>query len=67
MKFEIVEHIVVLSEKNGWIKELNKVAWGDNKPKYDIRSWTETHESAGKGVTLNEDELEELKKTLAVM
>ena len=40
MKFEIKQHMCVLSErKNGWKKELNRVSWNDADPKWDIREW----------------------------
>ena len=40
------------------------VSWNDRKPKLDIRDWDETHEKMGKGVTLNKNEVMELKKLL---
>ncbi len=62
---EIVEHIGVLSENSrGWKKELNRVSWNDAAPKYDIRDWAPEHEKMGKGITLTEGELNELKKLL---
>ena len=40
VRFEIVEHIAVLTEQpTGWKKELNLVAWNEREPKYDIRDW----------------------------
>lgn len=61
IKFEIVKHIGVLSEgSNGWKKELNLVSWNDRAPKYDIRDWDENHEKMGKGITLSEDEIQNL-------
>lgn len=64
--FEITRHIAVLSQsKKGWLTELNFVAWGDNAPKYDIRSWSPDHQKMGKGVTLTKDELESLGKAIS--
>lgn len=61
IKFEIVKHIGVLSEgNNGWKKELNLVSWNDRAPKYDIRDWDGNHEKMGKGITLSEDEIQNL-------
>ena len=61
IKFEIVKHIGVLSEgNNGWKKELNLGSWNDRAPKYDIRDWDENHEKMGKGITLSEDEIQNL-------
>jgi len=65
LKYEIVEHIGILSESgSGWTKELNLVSWNDRSPKYDLRDWAPDHEKMGKGVTLSEDELTQLKKLL---
>ena len=64
-KYEIVEHMGVLSESNkGWTKELNKVSWNGAEPKYDIRDWAPDHEKMGKGVTLTDDEVKALKELL---
>jgi hypothetical protein len=65
IKFEITKHIGVLSEgAKGWRKELNLVSWNEREPKYDIRDWAPEHEKMGKGVTLNAEEAEALKKLL---
>ena len=38
IKYEVVEHIGVLSESaKGWKKELNRISWNSAAPKYDIR------------------------------
>lgn len=64
-KYEIVEHIGVLSEgSKGWTKELNKISWNGNDPKYDIRDWAPDREKMGKGITLTEDEFDTLKKLI---
>ena len=65
-KYEITKHIGVLSESaKGWTKELNLVSWNDREPKYDIREWAPEHEKMGKGVTLSEVEIAELKRLLS--
>lgn len=65
IKYEITKNIGALSENNkGWIKELNLVSWNDRAPKYDIRDWSPEHDKMGKGITLSQDELVELKKLL---
>ena len=65
IKFEIKEHIGVLSESSkGWKKELNLVSWNDGAPKYDLRDWDPEHEKMGKGITLTEDEIKALKTLL---
>ena len=66
IKYEIIENIGVLSENSkGWTKELNLISWNDAAPKYDIRDWAPEHEKMGKGVTLTEGEVDELKRLLS--
>lgn len=65
IKFEITKHIGVLSEgSKGWRKELNLISWNDREPKYDIRDWAPEHAKMGKGVTLSDAEVAELKRLL---
>lgn len=65
LKFEITKHIGVLSESaRGWTKELNMVSWNEREAKYDIREWSPDHSRMGKGVTLTEEDIENLKKLL---
>jgi hypothetical protein len=53
IKYDIVEHIGVLSESTkGWKKELNKISWNGGAVKYDIREWAPEHEKMGKGISL---------------
>ena len=62
IKFEITQHVGVLSEgSKGWRKELNLISWNGRDPKYDIRDWSPGNEKMGKGVTLSEDEISSLK------
>ena len=65
-KFDIVRHIAVISQAGqaGRIKELNKIIWNGNSPKYDIRSWSQDHTVIGKGITLTAEELRLLKKAI---
>lgn len=64
IKYEVIEKCGVISEgKNGWTTELRYVKWGDNDPKYDIRSWVTNEdgtEKCGKGITLTGEQLEAL-------
>lgn len=65
IKYDIVEELAVLSENaKGWRKEVNLISWNGAKPKYDIREWAPAHEKMGKGTTLTEEEMLELKKML---
>ena len=67
LRVEVVEELATLSESGAWKKQLNIVQWGDNIAKYDIRSWNQDHTKSGKGITLNLQELIELKKALNLM
>ena len=65
LTYEIVKEIGVLSENaRGWRKELNLISWNGRDAKYDSRDWAPEHEKMGKGITLTEDEAQELKKLL---
>ena len=65
IKYDIVEHIGVLSESaKGWKTELNLVSWGEREPKYDLRNWSDNHERIGKGIALSKDEMLKLKELL---
>lgn len=65
VKFEIKEHIGILSESSkGWTKELNLISWNGASPKYDLRDWAPEHEKMGKGITLSSDEVQELYQLL---
>ena len=60
-KFDIVEHLGVISENSkGWTKELNLVSWNGARPKFDLRDWAPDHEKMGKGITLSNEEFEAL-------
>lgn len=46
IKFDVVEHIGVLSESSkGWTKELNLISWNGKEPKYDLRDWAPNKEN----------------------
>ncbi|PZO93478.1 YdbC family protein [Streptococcus halichoeri] len=63
--FSIEEHLLTLSEsEKGWTKELNRVSFNGAEPKWDIRSWSPDHAKMGKGITLTNDEFEQLVKAL---
>ncbi len=65
MEYEIIKKYGVISERTkGWRCELNSVSWNGAEPKYDIRTWSPDHEKMGKGITLTENELFELRKLI---
>ncbi|MBQ7226358.1 MAG: hypothetical protein IJX02_07160 [Clostridia bacterium] len=67
-KYDIVKTFGTVSENdNGWVKEVNLVSWNEREPVYDIRVWQENHEKLGKGITLTEVELKNLKNLLNTM
>lgn len=67
-KYEIVKTFGAVSDNdNGWVKEVNLVKWNDRDPVYDIRVWQEGREKLGKGITLTETELKNLKALLNTM
>ena len=65
IKYEITEHLAVLSTSNrGWSKELNLVSWNDRPAKYDLREWAPDHSRMGKGITLSDEEAKMLREAL---
>ncbi|MBM7616890.1 hypothetical protein JOC36_000423 [Weissella uvarum] len=65
LKFEIMQQFGTLStSKSGWNLELNFVQWGDNQPKFDLRTWSPDHKKMGKGITLTHAELVKLDQAL---
>lgn len=56
-EFIIEKSLLILSEEDGWSKELNLVAWNGGKAKFDIRSWNFAHNRMKRGVTLKKEEL----------
>ena len=66
VRYELVEHIGVLNtKKSGWTREVNIVAWNGHEAKVDIREWDPQHVRMSRGVTLLEEEAEQLAKYLA--
>ncbi len=65
LKFEITKSIGVLSENaKGWTKELNMVSWNEREAKYDLREWNPDHTRMGKGITLTEEDITNLRSIL---
>ncbi|MRH44604.1 hypothetical protein GH741_18315 [Aquibacillus halophilus] len=65
LKYEIIETLGVISESaKGWKKELNLVSWNGREAKYDLRDWAPDHEKMGKGITLSNEEVENLTAIL---
>ena len=63
--FEIKKHLGTISNRTTnagevWNREVNVVSWNGNKPKIDIREWSEDHVRMSKGITLTAEEAEKL-------
>jgi len=58
LKYDILEKFGILStSKSGWELQLNFVQWGQNTPKFDLRTWSPDNAKMGKGLTLTHDEI----------
>jgi len=69
MESKIIKHLGVLSTaKSGWSLEFNIVEWtpdkGDSFQRYDIRHWSADHTKAGKGISMTEEEVAQLKEMM---
>ncbi|MGO3381394.1 MAG: YdbC family protein [Loigolactobacillus coryniformis] len=68
LEFTIEETIGVLSTgKSGWMRELNLVSWNGRPAKFDLRDWSPDHSKMGKGLTLTNEEIEQLRQLLDSM
>ena len=59
LSYSIISYLGRLSDPDhaGWCKELNLVSWNNSQPRYDIRSWSQSHDRMSKGIGLNVQEL----------
>lgn len=70
LKYEILEVYAERILDNGQIFRVAEVSWNDRPAKFDIRKWTpqdDGTERCGKGITLDEDEINFLKDMLNEM
>lgn len=68
IEFDVVKEFGELSENiKGWKREVNLVSWNGRDPKYDIRDWSPDHAKMGKGITLTEEEMKQLRDILDKM
>lgn len=63
LTYEIKSSLGTLSD-GVWAPQLNLISWNHRKPVYDLRKWNCEDGSMGKGLTLTEDELRELRNIL---
>ena len=65
LKFEILNDLGTISESTkGWSKKLTRIIWNEDEQKYDIRAWDSELKKMGKGITLTEKELRQLKELI---
>lgn len=66
IKYEVTEKIGVIGEagSDGYAKEINLVSWNGHPALYDIRAWNEAHDRMKKGITLNKEEIKNLRDVL---
>lgn len=64
--YEIKQKIAVLSKYGDTTKELNLISYRGTPAKYDLRSWIHEGDNVkmGKGITLNNEEMEALRKAI---
>lgn len=66
IRCEVLEEIGVIGQKkDGWTREVNIVSWNNAPAKVDVRDWDPDHNRMSKGITLLEEEAENLVKVLA--
>ena len=66
-EFNNTEEIAIISDKNGYTKELNMISYNGAPPKLDLRNWSvdESGEKRmGKGLTLSTEEAITLRDAL---
>ncbi len=63
--YDVLKSYGKLSQSpSGWTKELRLISWNDREAKYDLRDWAPDGEKMGKGITLSEEELRNLRDLL---
>lgn len=66
IKYEIQEHLGVISQDDKITTELNLVRWNGSEPKFDLRRWKneEDEKIPYKGLSLLPEELAALREIL---
>lgn len=59
LSFKVIKDFGAFGEGK-WQKHLTYIKWGDNEPKFDLRTWNEDMTKMGKGVTLDSSDLFDL-------
>lgn len=64
VSYKIVKPLIILQSSGKFRKELNLVSWNGREPVYDLRGWNDDHSEMTKGITLSEEEFQELKNKI---
>lgn len=56
-EYRLIKHLGKINEKG---LELNIIGWDHKEPTFDIRGWSEDHETMTSGLSLTESEMDEL-------
>lgn len=59
LSYEIIKDYGAFGDGK-WQKHLTYIKWGDNEPKYDLRTWNGDMTKMGKGITLDSSDLFDL-------
>ncbi len=66
-KFEVIRDFGVITERGEWATRLRLISFNGKPAKYDIRPWNINSGKMGKGITLQKEELEQLRNLLNEM
>ena len=59
-KSEVIERVATLKESNSYSKEVLRMIWNDGPVTTDIRMVNKTNNFIGKGISLSDDECDQL-------
>lgn len=68
LSYEVIEHVGTISEKNGYSKEVNIIAWNGRPPVCDIRGFRigeDGEKHPLKGISMSKADLMSLKELLS--
>ena len=63
----ILKHLGTIGQRGAWTIEVNYVQYEERLPQVDIRRWSPDHQKMGKGITLFEQEFNELMRLNGVV
>lgn len=68
VKYEVIKHIGIISEKNNYTKEVNIISWNGRQPVCDIRGFRVGSDGTKyplKGISMSREDLVALKELLS--